>query len=256
MRPIWTGAIGFGLVNIPVKMYSASRDSRLDLDMLDKKDHARIKYKRVNENTGKEVKYEDIVKGYLYNDDYVVLSDKELESASAKKTKTIEIQEFVDQKEVDSIYFEQPYYLEPDKSGVRPYALLREALKKTGKVGVATYVLRTKQSLAIIKPLDDIIVLNKIRFQEEIRDRSELIVPPRDEIKSKELEMAVALVKQLSEHFDISAFKDTYSGELMKMIEAKAKGKKLPAKKMKVVHTQTHDLMAQLKASLSQKKAS
>jgi DNA end-binding protein Ku len=256
MRSIWTGAIGFGLVNIPVKMYSAVQDSRLDLDMLDKKDHSRIRFKRVNENTGKEVKLEDIVKGYKYDDEYVIVTDKEIENASAKKTKTINIVEFVDQDEVDSIYYEQPYYLEPDKSGARAYALLREALKKTKKCGVATYVLRNKESLGIIRPMENIIILNKIRFQQEIRDHSQIVAPEKNEIKGKELDMAVALIKQLSEHFDISAFKDTFSNELMKVIEAKAKGKKIPEKKMKVVHTQTQDLMAQLKASLGQKKAS
>jgi DNA end-binding protein Ku len=250
MRPIWTGAIGFGLVNIPVKLYSASQDSRLDLDMLDKKDHAKIKFKRVNEETGKEVKYEDIVKAYKYESEYVILNDKDFEAANAKKTKVIEIVEFVDQDEIDSIYYEQPYYLEPDKSGARPYALLREALKKTKKYGVATYVLRNKESLAILKPMDDIIVLNKIRFEEEIRSFDELVLPKKAEIKGKELEMAISLINSLSDHFDISAFKDTYSDELMKVIEAKAKGKKPTVKKMKIVHTKADDLMSQLKTSL------
>lgn len=256
MRAIWTGAIGFGLVNIPIKLYSASQDSRLDLDMLDKKDHHRIRFKRVNEETGKEVKYEDIVKGYKYNDEYVILTDKDVESASAKKTKTIEIEAFVDIEEVDSIYYEQPYYLEPDKSGARAYALLREALRKTKKCGLAKFVLRNKESLAILKPMDDVIVLNKIRFQQEIRDTSSLTVPEKGEIKGKELDMAVALVKQLSEHFDISEYKDNFSDELMKVIEAKAKGKKVPVKKMKVVHTQTNSLISQLQASLKHRKAS
>lgn len=256
MRSIWSGAIGFGLVNIPVKLYSASQDSRLDLDMLDKKDMGRIRFKRVNENTGKEVKFENIVKGYKYNDEYVVLSDKDIESAAAKKTKIIEIVEFVDWEEVDSIYYEQPYYLEPDKSGVRAYALLREALKKTKKCGVAKFVLRNKESLAILKPMEDVIVLNKIRYQEEIRPVSALTVPTKEDIKGKELEMAVTLIKQLSEHFDISAFKDNFSHALLKVIEAKAKGKKLPTKKMEVVHSQTNSLISQLKASLKHRKAS
>src|SRR5437870_196498 len=121
MRPIWTGSIVFGLVNIPVKIYSATRSGKLDLDMLDKKDHAHIRFLRVNEQTGKEVKWEDIVKGYKYNDDYVVLTDKDFELASAKKTKTIEIINFVKDIEIDSIYYETPYYLEPDKTGERAY---------------------------------------------------------------------------------------------------------------------------------------
>ncbi|MEO6838901.1 MAG: Ku protein, partial [Ginsengibacter sp.] len=150
MKAIWTGAIGFGLVNIPVKMYSATESSNLDLDMLDKKDHAHIKFMRVNENTGKEIAWENIVKGYKYHDDYVILDDKDFELASAKKTKTIEISDFVKEEEISSLYYETPYYLEPDKSGTRPYKLLLDALKKTKKVGVSTFVMRNKENLAIL----------------------------------------------------------------------------------------------------------
>ena len=177
MRPIWTGAIGFGLVNIPVKLYSATESSNLSLDMLDKKDHSHIKYLRINEKTGKEVPWANIVKGYKLNDDYVVLDDKDFEAASAKKTKTIEISDFVKEEEISSLYYETPYYLEPDKSGTRPYELLREALLKTKKVGVASFVMRNKESLAILRPDKDVIVLNRIRFEEEIRDTGELSLP-------------------------------------------------------------------------------
>jgi DNA end-binding protein Ku len=180
MRPIWTGAIGFGLVNIPVKMYSATQGSELNLDMLDKKDLSNIRFMRVNERSGKEVKWENIVKGYKYHDEYIVLTSKDFELASAKKTKTIEISDFVKDEEIDSIYYEVPYYLEPDKSGVRAYALLSEAMKKTGKSGVATFVMRTKESLAVLKAMGDVIVLNRIRFKEEIRDASELSLPEKN----------------------------------------------------------------------------
>ena len=251
MRPIWTGAIGFGLVNIPVKMYSATQRSEINLDMLDKDDHSRIRYKRVNEKSGKEVTWEQIVKGYKMNDNYVILDDKDFESANAKKTKTIEISDFVEEKEIDSIYYETPYYLEPDKSGVRPYALLREALKKTGKVGIATFVMRSKEGLAILRPSREVIVLNRIRFAEEIRDYSELHLPEKPEIKKGELDMAISLVNQLSSKFDISGYKDTYTEQLMTLIEAKAKGVKVAKPKMKVVHSAKDDLMSQLKASLS-----
>ncbi len=170
MRPIWTGAISFGLVNIPVKIFSATESSNLDLDLLDKKDHARIKYQRVNENTGKEVPWSNIVKGYKLKNEYVVLEDKDFEAASAKKTKTIEISDFVKEDEISSLYYETPYYLEPGKSGTRPYKLLLEALKKTKKVGVSTFVMRNKEALAILRPEKNVIVLNKIRFEQEIRD--------------------------------------------------------------------------------------
>jgi DNA end-binding protein Ku len=251
MRPIWTGAIGFGLVNIPVKLYSATQRSEINLDMLDKTDHSHIKYKRVNEKTGKEVTWEQIVKGYKMNDDYVILTDKDFESANAKKTRTIEISDFVQEKEIDSLYFETPYYLEPDKSGTRAYALLREALRKTGKVGIATFVMRNKEGLAILRATEDLIVLNRIRFAEEIRDHSELNLPEKPEIKKGELEMAISLIDQLTSKFDISGYKDTYTEQLLKLIEAKAKGEKVVQPKMRVVHSAKEDLMSQLKASLN-----
>lgn len=251
MRSIWTGAIGFGLVNIPVKMYSATERSELSLDMLDKTDMSHIKYQRVNEKTGKVVDWNHIVKGYKIDDKYVVLDDKDFEAANAKKTKTIAIENFVKEEEIDSIYFESPYYLEPDKSGVRAYALLREALKKTKKVGLATFVMRNKEGLAILRPSDTVIILNRIRFAEEIRDHSELHLPEKVEIKKGEMDMAITLIDQITTKFDISSFKDTYTSELMKVIEAKAHGNKPVVQKMHVVHSATTDLMSQLKASLN-----
>lgn len=259
MRSIWTGAIGFGLVNIPVKLYSATESSSLDLDMLDKKDHANIHFMRVNKKTGKEVKWENIVKGYkLPNDKYVILTDKDFEMASVKKTRTIEISNFVNSDEIDSVYYETPYYLEPDKSGVRAYALLREALAKTRKVGIASFVMRSKESLAVLSAGEKVIILNRIRFQEEIRDHSGLKLPPKTGVKAAELKMAIHLIEQLTEKFDISRYKDTYSADLMKMIKAKSKGIKLKAQPLKLVHSSSRDIMEQLKASLGsrRKKAS
>jgi DNA end-binding protein Ku len=254
MRPIWTGVIGFGLVNIPVKLYSATQSSNLELDMLDKKDHSHIKYLRINEKTGKEVTWENIVKGYKLNDDYVVLDDKDFEAASAKKTKTIEISDFVKEEEISSLYYETPYYLEPDKSGTRPYELLRAALLKTKKVGVASFVMRNKESLAILRSDKDVIVLNRIRFEEEIRDTGDLALPKNTAVKPAELKMAITLIDQLTAKFDISKYKDTYNGELLKLIKAKAGGKKIKVPQMKVVHNKTKDLMEQLKASLDVKR--
>ena len=254
MRPIWTGAIGFGLVNIPVKMYSATQSSNLNLDMLDKKDHSNIKFQRINEKTGKVVAWENIVKGYKLNNDYVVLDDKDFEAASAKKTKTIEISDFVKEEEISSLYYETPYYLEPDKSGTRPYELIRQALIKTKKVGVATFVMRSKESLAILRPDNDVIVLNRIRFEEEIRDTDELVLPKDTDVKPAELKMAISLIDQLTAKFDISKYKDTYNAELLKLIKAKASGKTIQIPEMKIVHSKTKDLMEQLKASLDVKR--
>lgn len=257
MRAIWSGAIGFGLVNIPVKLYSAVQESELDLDMLDKKDFANIKFQRVNANTGKEVAWENIVRGYKMDDQYVVVTDEDFEKASPEKTKMIEITEFVEEKEIDSIYFEIPYYLQPEKSGTKAYALLRDALNKTNKVGLGTYVLRNRESLVIIKPLDDLLLLNKIRFQQEIRDPED-IKTPASKSKPTEMKMAVELINQLSADFNIAKYKDTYSDKLLKLIKAKSKGKKIVRPHLRVVHSRSRDLMAQLKASLhpSKRKAS
>ncbi len=254
MRPLWTGAIGFGLVNIPVKLYSATESSSLDLDMLDKSDHSNIKFKRVNENTGKEVKWENIVKGYKMDSKYVILDDKDFEKANAVKSKLIEISEFVDATEINSAYYDTPYYLAPDKSGIRPYALLREALIKTNKVGISTFVLRNKEALAVLRGQGDVIILNKIRFQHEIRETAPLELPKKTDVKPAELKMAISLVEQLSGKFNIEKFKDTYTDELMKLIEAKAKGIKPKVTHMKVVHSKATDLMDQLKASLTAKR--
>lgn len=254
MRPLWTGAIGFGLVNIPVKLFSATQRSELDLDMLDKKDHSNIKYARVNEKTGREVDWDHIVKGYQFNSRYIILTDKDFESASVEKTKTITITDFVKEEEIDSIYYEVPYYVEPDKSGTRAYALLREALKQTGKVGVATFVMRNKEALAILRADEDIIILNRIRFEEEIRPKDEVTLPKKSVIKSGELKMAISLINQLTGKFDISRYKDTYTAQLMKLIKAKAKGTKVKVPHLRVVHSKASDLMSQLKESLDNKK--
>jgi DNA end-binding protein Ku len=258
-RAIWTGAISFGLINIPVKLYSAIQDSSLNLDMLDKKNHANIRFKRVNEDTGREVPYENIVKGYKYNDDYVIIEPEDFKAADAKKSETIEILNFTDETEIDSVYYEQPYYLEPVKSGTKAYSILRDALAASGKVGVTSFVMRNKEALAILRPYRNVIVLNRIRFEEEIRDTTELNIPAVSKTKSKEQDMAIKLIEHLTEKFDIKKYKDTYTTKLLKIIKDKAKGgKRTPVKKMKIVHTRSSDLMEALKASLSagKKKAS
>jgi DNA end-binding protein Ku len=253
MRAIWTGAIGFGLVNIPVKLYSAIEESELELDMLDKDDHSNIKYQRINERTGKVVPYENIVKGYKMDGRYVVLSDEDFQKAMPEKNKVIEISSFAMEKEIDSMLYEKPYYLEPDKSGIRAYGLLFEALKKSGKVGLGSFVLRNKESLCLIKATGNALIVQKIRFAEEIRKTNELNIP-REAPKPAELKMALTLVDQLTKPFDIAAYKNTYTEKLMKVIEAKAKGKKVAMPEMKVVHSSAQDLMEQLKASLSSKR--
>ena len=253
MKAIWNGAIGFGLVNIPIKIYSATETSKLDLDMLDKSDFSNIRFKRVNENTGKEVKWENIVKGYLMDDKYIVLDEQDYEAASPEKTKILSIDQFVKEEEVDSIYFETPYYLEPQKNGENAYRLLLKALEETKMVGIGTFVLRDSEAIGMIRPYNDnILILNKLRFDQEIRDYGDLKVPARKAPKPAELKMAVSLIKQLSQDFDPAMYKDTYSDDLMKIIKQKAKGKNSKAKKAPAAKEgKVIDLMAQLKASLN-----
>lgn len=258
MRAIWTGAIGFGLVNIPIRIFSATQSSTLDLDMLDKKDFSNIRFQRVNENTGRKVEWGDIVKGYKYNGEYVVVSDEDFEKASPEKSKMIGINEFVKEEEINSLYYETPYYLEPSKGGEKAYALLREALKQSGKVALGSYVMRTKENFCMLKAQDDMLVLMKLRFPEEVRKADGLNLPAKGEVKAPELKMAIALINQLTpKKFNIEKYKDTYTEELMKVIEAKAQGKKITQPKFKMVHNKTKDLMAQLKESIeTRKKAS
>lgn len=253
MRTLWKGAIGFGLVNIPVNLYSATETSSLDLDMLDKKDHSRIHFKRVNE-AGKEVPWANIVKGYDLNGSYVILDDKDFEKASPEKTQLIQINEFAKLADINPMLFETPYYLEPRAEGKKAYVLLRDAIAKSGKLGIGSFVLRNKEHLCALTTHGDIMLLYILRFPQEIRDVSELKIPAAKNT-TQELKMAMALIDDLTPaRFNIEKYKDTYTAALMKIIQQKKKGVKQPASKMKVVHSRTtNDLVSQLKASLGGK---
>ena len=255
MRSIWSGSIGFGLVNIPVKLYSAIQDSRLELDMVDSKTHSPIHFKRVSEKSGREVPWEQIRKGYLYNDHYVLLENEDFEAASPKKSKIIEIEAFVDEEEIDDMYFETPYFLEPGKGGEKAYQLLVKALQKTKKSGLSRFVMRTKEHLSIIRPKENYLVLQQLRFEEELRSAEDLKIPSGVRISTEEMNMAASLIKQYTKKFDITKYEDEYKKELMKIIKSKASGKKVTQKKMEVVYTKKDDLMDQLKASLGTKSA-
>lgn len=255
MRSLWNGAIGFGLVNIPVKLFSAVQQSHLDLDMLDSKDHSRIKFQRINEKTRKEVPFDKIVKGYLLNDNYVVLDEQDFEDAAPDKSKMISLENFVDLQDINPIYYETSYYAQPEKQGKKAYALLLKALVKSKKAGVARFVLRNTENLCIIHPLNEILVVTKIRFAEEIRSGEELKIRETDTITKKELEVGMALIKQYSSAFDIRGFKDEYSKELLKIIKAKARGKRATVKKLKPREEDTNDdLYSQLMQSLEGRK--
>lgn len=251
MRAIWTGAIGFGLVNIPVKIFSAIAESRPDFDLLDRKDHQRIRYQRVNDKTGKEVSWENIVKGYMLKDDYVILEEADFEDASPEKNKMITLRTFVRTEEIENIYYDTPYYLQPQKGGEKAYSLLFSALKKTKMAGLSTFVMRTAENLALIRPYENILILNKLRFREEIRPVEELKISTNSRISGEEMDMAVQLIRRHSSAFDISQYRDEYTRELMKIIRAKAKGKRPTIRRLKIGKTKSSDLLEQLKASLA-----
>jgi len=254
MASIWTGAIAFGLVNIPVKLISATESSSLDLDMLDKKDHEKIHFKRVNEKTGKEVPWKQIVKAYQYNDRYVVLDDKDFELASPKQTKEIGLDFFCDAGKIDPIYYETSYFLEPDKSGGKAYLLLHTALADSGKVAVGSFVLRNREHLCVLRPYGNVLLLHRIKFAAELRKPDAVTLPAKSSVKPAELKMAKALIDQLTGDFDIGKLKDTYTDKLLAFIKAKAKGKKTTAAPLRVVHKASSDLLEQLKASMQPKK--
>lgn len=251
MRAIWSGSLSFGLVNIPVKLYSAIGENRLDFDMLHKKDLSPIRYARVCRSDGHEIPYEDIVKGYEYQrGDYVVLTDEDFKKANVKKTKTIEVQDFSNEDEIDPIYFEKPYYLEPQKGAEKAYTLLREALKKSKKVGIAKFVLRSKEHLALVKPFGNMLLLNQMRYEDEIRKPDELNLPTEKQAAKKEIDIALALIDQLTTQFKPKEYHDTYREELERVINEKAKGKPIKAKGKEPEATDVADLMEVLKASL------
>ncbi len=255
MRSLWNGTIAFGLVNIPIKLYSAVESSTLDLDMLDSRDHSRIRFLRVNEKTGKEVPYEKIVRGYLYKENYVVIEEQDFEDASPEKTKTINIQNFVKASEINPMLIENSYYAEPSKQGEKAYALLLAALKKTKMAALAQFVLRQKENLCIIYEQNGVIVISRIKFAQEIRNPKDVNTPDGVKIPKKELDVALALIKQYTSDFDINKYKDTYSAELMKIIKAKAKGKRPTIKKIKVRKAKSDNLYEQLLESINKKGA-
>jgi len=254
MRSIWTGSIGFGLVSIPVKLFSAVQETRLDLDMLDSRDHAHIKFQRINENTRKEVPYDKIVKGYKYDDDYVIIEDADFEAAAPEKSKVIEIESFVDLVSVNPMYYESSYYTQPATKKNKAYALLLEALKKSGKAGLARFVLRSTESLCIVHPVEQSIVVTRIRFAQQIRDQSELELDAKITVSKKELDMGLALINQYAEPLELSKYKDEYHTQLMTIIEQKAKGKRPTIKKLKPKKAKGDDLYDQLMSSLKVKK--
>ncbi len=256
MKALWKGGITFGLVNIPVRLFSGSVTHRIDLDMVRKKDQCAIEYVRVCKKDGKEVPWDEIAKGYRKeNGDYIILDKDDFAKAMPEKTQTIEIFEFVLEDEIPSQYLEKPYIVEPDKAAAKTYALLRAALKKSGKVGLAKFVLRSSEHLGILKVEDNAILLIQIRFDQDLRDPMEAKIPGDITIQKKELDMAINIIDQLTEKFEPEKYKDTYKDELLKMIKKKAAAPKekspiLKERRAKSKTAKSDDLLEQLKASL------
>jgi DNA end-binding protein Ku len=263
-RGLWKGAISFGLVNVPVELFSSQkRSSDLSLTMLDKRDLAPVGYKRVNKASGKEVPWEEVVKGYEYKDDkYVVLSEEDFRRANPEATKTVDILAFVDLKDIAPQYFDTPYYLSPGKRGEKAYALLRDALAKAGKAGIASVVIRTKQYLAALVAQEDALLLNTLRYDAELKSAKDLDIPEKLKgvrVSSKELDMALRLVDDMADEWDPARYHDTYHEDLLERIEAKVKAGETeeitePEKGAKAEKGgEVIDLMALLKKSVSQK---
>jgi DNA end-binding protein Ku len=223
-RGLWKGAISFGLVNVPVELHSAhKRTAELDLTMLDRRDLAPVGFKRVNKATGKEVPWEDVVKGFEYEDDkYVVLSEEDFRRANPEASKTIDILAFVELETIAPQFFDTPYYLLADKRGEKGYALLRDTLQKSGKAGIASVVIRTKQYLAALVAQDELLILNTLRYADELKDISEFKIPDA-KVTAKELDMALRLVEDMADEWQPEKYKDTYRHDLMKRIEEKVK---------------------------------
>lgn len=260
-RVVWKGAIAFGLVHVPVALYPASTTNRLDLDLLDRRDFAPVGYQRINKRTGEPVSPSDIVKGYQYEDgQYVVVTDEDFREANVEATQTVEIVGFVSQDDIPPYYFDTPYYLEPGRRGEKGYALLRETLRRTARVGLALVVIRSRQYLAAVIPVGAMLLMNTLRFADEIRSMDELKLPGEDlkklGVSARELDMAERLVEGMVEDWEPEQYRDTYRDDLMARIEAKIESGRThvlaetSAPEPAEAGAEVVDLMALLKRSL------
>lgn len=254
MRAIWKGSISFGLVNIPIGLYPATRKEELKFRMLRKSDLSPINYKRVAEKDGKEVAWDEIVKGYEYEKGkYVILKDEDFQRVDIEATQTVDIQDFVDLEEIDPMFFYKPYYLEPQKGGDKAYVLLRDSLKSANKVGIAKVVIKTRQYLAGVKPEDGVLVLELMHFADELADASKLHVPKKMEAGKREMDMAKALIGSMSSKWNPEKYHDDYREAVMKVIEEKVEhgGEELEERPKKAPKpTKVIDLVEVLQKSL------
>jgi DNA end-binding protein Ku len=256
-RSIWTGAISFGLVTVPVKLYSAVQRKTVRFHQLDSEGGVRINQRRVNPITGEEVPYERLVKGFeIAPDKYVLIEPGELEALEPEKTRTIDIEDFVDLSDIDPVLYDHPYYLAPGPGGAKPYRLLLEAMAETGKVGIATVVIRSKQHLVALRPMGDVLGMATMLFADEVIDPERLDdLPDPDEVKTTDKELAIAkqLVESLAGDFEPSKYRDTYREEVLALIERKAAGEEVAVQPVvEEAPAEVPDLMSALQASLEQ----
>ncbi len=257
MRPIWKGSISFGLVTIPIAVLPATSSSeKISFKMLRKTDLSPIRYKRVAEVDGKEVAWEEIVKGYEYEKDkYVVFEDKDFDAVELASTDTVAIQDFVDLDQIDPVYFHTPYYLEPMKGGAGAYALLRDVLAETEKVGIAKVAMRNREHLAAVKPAGDLLVMELMHFAHEITPADAIKIPAEKKIGAREKDMAKALIGQMATDWEPERYKDEYAEAVMKLVDEKIKagGKEIPGQKKHAVASATNvvDLVKVLQESLA-----
>jgi DNA end-binding protein Ku len=252
-RAIWTGAISFGLVSIPVGLFSATEDHTIHFHQFERDTSDRIRYQRINERTGKEVEYSDIVKGREVGDgEYVLVEPDELADIAPGRSRTIDIQTFVDLDEIDPIFFQKTYWLAPtDERYARPYALLREAMTRTNRAGIATFVMRGKEYLTALRADGDVLALETLFFADEIRDRSALDLPGGTKPKGKELDMATGLIEAMSGPWKPEKFRDTYTERVEKLIEDKQKGREIVTESEPPEPTAMSDLIAALERSVA-----
>jgi DNA end-binding protein Ku len=264
-RTLWKGAISFGLVHIPVGLYSAEKRNSFDLTMLDRRSMKPVGFKRYNKETGEDVSWDDIVKGYEYEKDrYVVLTEEDFKRANVEATQTVDILSFVNRDEIGPMYYETPYYLAPDKRGHKGYALLRETLTQTGKIGVANVVIRTRQYVAALIPYENVILMNTLRYSSELRDTNELDVPSNNlkevGVSPREVEMARRLVEGMSASWKPEEYRDTYHEDLLALIEKRVKAGQTEVvtepsqeEEERPARGEVVDLMALLKKSVEEK---
>jgi DNA end-binding protein Ku len=257
-RAIWSGAISFGLVNIPVKLYSAVSRKTVRFHQLDGSDKQRIQQRRVNPRTGEQVPYDNLVKGYEVGPDrYVVITPDELDAVAPEKTRTIEIEDFVELSEIDPIFYDHPYYLAPDKSATKAYRLLLDAMRESGKVAIARVVLRSKEHLVAIRPRDDVLTMETMLFADEVIPPDHLEEMPADgkaKTTERELEMAQQLIDSLSSDFEPAKYRDEYRERVLELIERKAGGEEVVVEAPSEEPQPVPDLMAALEASVSSAK--